>query len=225
MQPVEDAGVQQLLGRVAEQALRRRAGVDHRALRVAHHGEQLRALGEGAEAPLAGLQRQLGLVRARDVLDRAFVVQRRAVVGAHQAGVLADPDALARLVAKDLGDEVDHLAVALHQVLEFDAPLRVHVPLAADVVDGRQQLAFAVVAVQPHQRGVGAQLPACDAGAVGPDRQQFEQRRAAGRCPWLSRCGGAAPVDRGVAGAPGRARRPRAAPAPAAPAARRRPRP
>src|SRR5690606_28359140 len=98
---------------------------------------------DGALEQAAGhLPHQLGklllqpeaLHRFGDLANRALVIERLAArLVAHEAGRLRDPDALARLVAVDLRDEVDHLAVAFQDALEVGATLRLDIPFARDV--------------------------------------------------------------------------------------------
>jgi hypothetical protein len=121
-------------------------------------------------------QRLLCLHLGGDLLDRAFVAVHAAVRTTQHMGVLADPDALARLLAVDLGDEADHPAVALEQALELGAAVRVHVPLAGDVLHQRMVLGLAVAAIEPHQRRVGPQHAAIGCRAVGAYGQELEQR-------------------------------------------------
>jgi hypothetical protein len=90
-------------------------------------------------------------------------------------GVLADPDALAGLLAVDLGDEGHHPAITLEQRLERGAALRVDVPLGGDVVHQGVQLGLAVATVEPHQRRVRPDHPPVGRRPVGPDGQEFEQ--------------------------------------------------
>ncbi len=147
--PVGQARLHQPRAVVTEQAARRRADVGDVPQLVADDGQHLRPFGVGAEPPLVGLQRQCRLTLLGDVLDRAFVVQRLAVGTAHQMRMLTDPDALARLVAIGLGDEVADLAVALQQALKLGAPRRVDIPLARDITHRGQHFGFAGIAVQP----------------------------------------------------------------------------
>lgn len=69
-------------------------------------------------AHFARAQRLFGVLGLGDVLDRAFEIQdvAVAVAVAHHRGVLANPPAFARLVPVDLGAEVQHPAVARHQL-------------------------------------------------------------------------------------------------------------
>jgi hypothetical protein len=141
--------------------------VDHRRQVPRHFVQARLGTGEGlVVAPPVG-----------DVLDRALVVQRAALGIAHDVGVLADPDRLARLVAIDLRLEAAHLTIALERGDELGAPPRIDVPLAADVMHGGDLLGLARIAVERHQRRVGAQLAAGGRGPVGPDRQEVEQGR------------------------------------------------
>ena len=84
--------------------------------------------------------------------------------------VFDDPDAFARLVTENLGAKVDYLPVAFDQLAKFGALARLHIPLLGNIADGRQHFGFAGVTIEPHQRGIGAQLPAIGAGSIGPDR-------------------------------------------------------
>ena len=186
--PVEGALADDRRRLQAEQAARGRAGVEHDAGGVAHQGHDLGLFGQRAEAPLAVLQGLLRLAYRGDVLDRAFVAQHAARVVAQRIGVLADPDAFARAVAVDLGLEVHDLAVAFDDADELGAARRLDVPLVGDVVDGLQQLLLGVVAIEQHQRAVGAQLAAVDAGAVGAQRQALEEVRQRQRLEAI-RCG------------------------------------
>ena len=75
---------------------------------------------------------------------------------AHQPRALLDPDALARLVAIDLGDEILHLAALNQNPMELGPPVGIDVPLAGDVVDLVQHLGLAGETVEPDERRVGA---------------------------------------------------------------------
>jgi hypothetical protein len=111
-----------------------------------------------------------------DVFNRALVEHRLAVGAGDQAGVFADPDALAGLVAEDLGDEILHLAVGFQQRTELRAAARLHIPPPADIVDGGQHFRFGFEAVDAHQRRIGAHLTPLQAAAVGAERQPVEKR-------------------------------------------------
>jgi hypothetical protein len=123
-------------------------------------------LGEVAEALFVDAERLGGAAALGDVDHRALVEQRAALLVAHDPGILADPDALARLVAIDLGLEPGDAPVALQQRLERGATPGLDIPFAGDVVDRGQKLVLAVIAVQAHQRGIGAKLPAVRGRAV-----------------------------------------------------------
>ena len=157
--PVEQVRAGQRLRRSPQQRSAGRADVQRSPVVGAQNRELLRLLGEGAKAPLAGFQRQLGLPRRGDVFNGALEVADPTLLVAHHVGVFADPDPLAGLVAVDLGDEVQHLAVAFDQLPESLPPVGVDIPLGGDVVDRGQQRRLAVVAVESHQCRVGPQLP------------------------------------------------------------------
>lgn len=122
-------------------------------------------------------QRLLGLPAGRDVLDRAFIEQGTTLGVMDQAGVLAHPDALAGLVAKDFRYEVADVTLGLQQGPERIAPAGLHVPPGGNIVHRCQHLGFGVKAIHAHQCRIGPQLPALQAAAVGADRQPVEERR------------------------------------------------
>ena len=178
--------------RIGHQGLGRDAAQGHQAL--ADEGEARRRVlpelrleqaarrlgGDLGVALLLGHQRH----RAGDLAHRALVVQRLARGRvAHQTGIFGDPDALARLVAVDLGDEVAHDAALRQLAAELLAPVRLDIPFARDVVDGEQHLGFALVAVEAHQRRVGAELHAIHRRAVDPFRDRIVDRLEAGLGP------------------------------------------
>ncbi len=79
---------------------------------------QHRAVGQPGQHVVGGLVFDLLLVifAFRDIFDRTFVKQQPAVAVAHFAGVLGDPDDVA-VFAVDLGFEVTHFAVGLHDAM------------------------------------------------------------------------------------------------------------
>ncbi len=91
---------------------------------------------------------------------------------------LGDPYPLARFVPVNLGDEILHLSLLTQDGLEFAAPLGVNVPFRCDVVHAMQHLGFTVIAVHPHQRPVGAQLPSFERGPVDAFIEVIDEFRA-----------------------------------------------
>ena len=120
-------------------------------------------------------QRVRGALAFGDVLHGAFVEQRAAVGAGDQTGVLADPDAFPGAVAVDLRDEVLHFPVRLQLRTEFIPPPGLHVPLAADVVDGGQHFGFGRVTVDADQCRIGPQLAPLQAAAVGAQGQPVKE--------------------------------------------------
>src|SRR5262249_23228960 len=107
--------------------------VERRAQLVAHIGQEFGLGAAGRLGGLAGAVGGLGADLRGDVGDRALVVEERAGPVAHGAGALADPDALARLVAEDLGDETVDMAVYVEDAGELVAAVRIDVPLGGDI--------------------------------------------------------------------------------------------
>ena len=124
----------------------------------------------------AALQALLVAHAVAHVFHRAFVIQGRTVLRAHQVGVFADPQVLAPLVAQHLGHESLHEAVTLQPAAKLAAPTWHHIPVGGDAVDVLEHRCFGSVAIELHQRRVGAQHHAFGRTAVGADRQEVEQR-------------------------------------------------
>ena len=133
-------------------------------------------MNHGAEQHRCVVQFDLGVVQLGDVLHRAFKIQRGAAVILDDMGVLADPDALARVVAVNFGNKIHHPPVGLKQCLELVAPPRLDVPFACNVVDRNQHFCLKRVTVEANQGCVGTQLAAFRRGPVGPNGQQVKQR-------------------------------------------------
>jgi hypothetical protein len=110
---IEQIQTHHLLRLQAQHRARGLARIQHQALQVAHQRQHLRAVGQRAKAALAQRQGFLRQVLGGDVLHRAFEVQRLPVGAAHQMRGLAHPDGFARVVAAGLGNEIEHLAVAV----------------------------------------------------------------------------------------------------------------
>ena len=173
----EKVGIGDEIGdRDAGDALQRRAGIgDRRGAVVAHHELEQRA-GQFARQ-LAELFLELQpLQRLGDLADRTLVIGGRAFAAVHdKPRRFRDPDALAGLVSVNLGDEVLDLAVPLQDLAELVAAGRVDIPFVSDVGDRRQHFGFALIAVQAHQRLVGADLAAVQGRAIDPFRQVFDE--------------------------------------------------
>ncbi|EWS63508.1 hypothetical protein Y695_03260 [Hydrogenophaga sp. T4] len=142
-----------------------------------HHEDHARYLrGDQAQLFLALAQCQLGKRAFGDVFDRTFVVQQLPTGIANRVGVFADPQVLAPLVARHLGHESLHEAVTLQPAVKLAAPPRHHIPVGGDAVDVLQHRCFGSVAIELHQRRVGAQHHTVGRTAVGTDGQEVEQR-------------------------------------------------
>lgn len=163
-------------GAVTEQALEAGADKLHVAQRVEKQGRDLRSFSQRAKAPLARLDQPVGMTTIGDVLNSAVKVERLADIVVHNVRVLADPDALTRFVAINLGDKGDHLPVALYQCREVVATIRGYVPLGRNVVDAREHLRFAGVTVELNECCASAQLPTRNARPISADRKPVEER-------------------------------------------------
>ena len=130
-----------------------------------------RELDQGAVAPLALGQCDLGFLPRGDVLDGALVVQRAAGFVAHRPGGFAHPHAAA-VASPPLRLEADHDALALDAVDERLAGEVRSVPGVGDVHRG--QLGVARVAEHPHQRRIGHVHPTLRGGAVHADDRVLE---------------------------------------------------
>ena len=82
-----------------------------------------------------------------------------------QARAFLDPDALARLVAIDLGNDVADFTVGDQRLVQFGAPVRVDVPLTGDVVDRAEHLRLAGEAVETDEGRVGTEHVSVEGGA------------------------------------------------------------
>ena len=99
----------------------------------------------------------------RDLAHGAVVVERLAsLLVAYQAHILLDPDALARLMAVNLRDDVRHLAVLEHHLVDLGATVRIDVPFVCDVGAIADELSLVCVTVQPDERRIGADHPSLE---------------------------------------------------------------
>ena len=101
----------------------------------------------------------LGALAARDLDDRALVVEQVSLGVAHGAGVLRDPDDGAVGTAY-LRLESTHRVVLLEQAAELVTPLRIDVEAAGNVGQAGDQRRRRRVAVDAGERRVGAEVAA-----------------------------------------------------------------
>ena len=181
MHEIKRVGVEHRIRLATKDGARRRTGVADAQVLITEQRDHLRFLGQGAEAALRCAQCQLRLPLRGDVLDGAFVVTGASLGINHDVSVLANPDPFAGFVTIDLGDEVGHKALCVHGATELFAPLRRHIPLAVEITDRREHLGLGGVAVEAHQRLIGATvcLPVrCDRPRSAADRTTTKSCRA-----------------------------------------------
>ena len=151
------------LRRHAEDVVKADARIRHAGLAVRRHPMLIEACrNDRGDFVVAILQLQPAHRFGR-VTQRAVIIERGAgFLVTHQPHAFLDPDALAGLVAVDFGDEAGD-ATAFHQhLMDFGAAIRIHIPFRGDVVAAPDELLLGRIAVQPHQRRVGADHPAVE---------------------------------------------------------------
>ncbi len=108
-----------------------------------------------------------------DVLHGAFVADELAAGASHHVRVLGYPDACA-IAPIDLGLEVEHLALLLHQLAEHFATPTLDVQATLYVSEIGHQFGRTVVSVNARQRRIGGQIAAIAGGLENALRSVLE---------------------------------------------------
>ena len=113
------------------------------------------------------------VVLRRDILDRAFVIERLAFRAIHDVGVLGNPDTAA-VAAIDFGFEIGDAPGIADALLEFLAPAGCDVEPGGNVGQSGDQGGGRFIAIKTGQRQVGGQVMAVDRGLEHADHRVFE---------------------------------------------------
>ena len=151
------------LRRHAENVLQADAGVGHAGGAVRTRPMLIEARGNDRRDLVVAVLQLQPAHRLGDFAQRSVIVERLAGhLVANQPDAFLDPDPLARVVTVDFRNDAGDPSVLEQHLMDFGAPIGIDVPFRCDVVAASNELLFRLVAVQPHQRRVGADHPAAE---------------------------------------------------------------